>query len=69
MRWNDPINEEIELKTPADNPVWRASGWEPYLTATLKLSDAIRLYGRYAERLRFASLFESTAGFGASPSP
>ena len=61
------INKTIELKSPADNPVWRASGWEPYLTATLKLSDAIRLYGRYAERLRFASLFESTAGFGASP--
>ena len=61
------IENTIELKDPADNPVWRASGWEPYLTATLKLSDAIRLYGRYAERLRFASLFESTAGFGASP--
>ena len=62
-----PINKTIELKSPADNRVWRANGWEPYLTATLKLSDAIRLYGRYAERLRFASLFESTAGFGASP--
>ena len=63
-----PINEEIELKSPADLKARRASGWEPYLTATLKLSDAIRLYGRYAERLRFASMFESTAGFGASPS-
>ena len=63
----DLINKEIELKSPADNPVWRASGWEPYLTATLKLSDNIRLYGRYAERLRFASLFESTSSFGASP--
>ena len=61
------INKDIELKSPADNPVWRASGWEPYLTATLKLSDDIRLYGRYAERLRFPSLFESTASFGASP--
>ena len=64
---NDRINEEIALKSPADNRVWRASGLEPYLTATLKLSDAIRLYGRYAERLRFPSLFESTAGFGPSP--
>ena len=62
------INKTTELKSPADNPVWRASGWEPYLTATLKLSDAIRLYGRYAERLRFPSLFESTIGFSASPS-
>ena len=61
------IYKTTELKNPADNPVWRASGWEPYLTATLKLSDAIRLYGRYAERLRFASLFESTFSFSASP--
>lgn len=65
--FSGPINKTLELKDPADNRVWRASGWEPYLSATLKLSDAIRLYGRYAERLRFASLFESTAGFGASP--
>ena len=66
--FSGPINKTTELKSPADNPVWRASGWEPYLTATLKLSDAIRLYGRYAERLRFPSLFESTSGFSASPS-
>ena len=65
--FSGPINKTTELKSPADNRVWRASGWEPYLTATLKLSDAIRLYGRYAERLRFPSLFESTSGFGASP--
>ena len=64
---NNEIKEEIELKSPADLKARRASGWEPYLSATLKLSDAIRLYGRYAERLRFPSLFESTAGFGASP--
>ena len=61
-----PINKTIALKSPADNPVWRASGWEPYLTATLKLSDAIRLYGRYAERLRFPSVFEGTSGFSAN---
>ena len=66
-KYSGPIDKTIELKDPADNPVWRASGWEPYLTATLKLSDAIRLYGRYAERLRFASLFESTSGFSADP--
>ena len=66
-KFSGPINKTLELKDPADNRVWRASGWEPYLSATLKLSDAIRLYGRYAERLRFASLFESTDGFGASP--
>ena len=62
------INKDIELKDPADLKARRASGWEPYLTATLKLSEAIRLYGRYAERLRFPSLFESTVGFSASPS-
>ena len=67
-KFSGPINKTTELKSPADNPVWRASGWEPYLTATLKLSDAIRLYGRYAQRLRFPSLFESTVGFSASPS-
>ena len=64
--FSGPINKTTELKSPADNPVWRASGWEPYLTATLKLSDAIRLYGRYAERLRFPSVFESTSGFSAN---
>ena len=62
------ITKDIELKDPADLKARRASGWEPHLTATLKLSDAIRLYGRYAERLRFPSLFESTVGFSASPS-
>ena len=64
--FSGPINKTTELKSPADNPVWRASGWEPYLTVTLKLSDAIRLYGRYAERLRFPSVFESTSGFSAN---
>ena len=62
------INKDIELKDPTELKARRASGWEPYLTATLKLSDAIRLYGRYAERLRFPSMFESTDGFGPSPS-
>ena len=56
------------LKDPADNRARHSAGWEPYLTATLKLSDDIRLYGRYAERLRFPSMYESTFGFSSSPS-
>ena len=56
------------LKNPADNRARHSAGWEPYLTTTLKLSDDIRLYGRYAERLRFPSMYESTFGFSSSPS-
>ena len=67
-KFSGPINKTIELKDPADLKSRHATGWEPYLSATLKLSDDIRLYGRYAERLRFASLFEGTVGFSAAPS-
>lgn len=67
-KFDGPIDKTIELKDPADLKARHAAGWEPYLSATLKLSDDIRLYGRYAERLRFASLFEGTVGFSAAPS-
>lgn len=67
-KFSGPIYKDIELKDPAELKARHAAGWEPYLSATLKLSDDIRLYGRYAERLRFASLFEGTVGFSAAPS-
>ncbi|EGU60795.1 TonB-dependent receptor [Vibrio nigripulchritudo ATCC 27043] len=41
------------------------SGWMPSLTATWLISDNNRAYARYAETLRFPSLFESTSGFSA----
>ena len=65
---SDDLTEMPVLKDPADNRARHSAGWEPYLTATLKLSDDIRLYGRYAERLRFPSMYENTHGFRSSPS-
>ncbi|NRA85528.1 MAG: TonB-dependent receptor, partial [Gammaproteobacteria bacterium] len=44
------------------------SGWMPSLTTTLLFNDNSRAYVRYAETLRFPSLFESTSGFSAIPS-
>jgi hemoglobin/transferrin/lactoferrin receptor protein len=46
-----------------------AHGWTPSASATVYLSDASRLYARYAEALRFPSMFESTIGFSASINP
>ncbi|SES12053.1 TonB-dependent receptor [Sphingobium sp. YR768] len=45
------------------------SGWMPSASATVYLSGASRLYARYAEALRFPSMFESTIGFSASINP
>ncbi|MFS1420594.1 TonB-dependent receptor domain-containing protein [Vibrio splendidus] len=44
------------------------SGWMPSLTATWLFNDNSRIYARYAETLRFPSLFESTSGFSGNPS-
>ena len=44
------------------------SGWMPSLTATWLFDDSSRIYARYAETLRFPSLFESTSGFSGNPS-
>ncbi|WP_104398620.1 TonB-dependent receptor [Vibrio penaeicida] len=54
---------------PAYNPNYetKGSGWMPSLTATWLISDDKRAYARYAETLRFPSLFESTSGFSATP--
>ncbi|MFB9214137.1 TonB-dependent receptor domain-containing protein [Vibrio sinaloensis] len=38
-------------------------GWMPSATATWLIDDDSRMYVRYAETLRFPSLFESTSGF------
>lgn len=44
-------------------------GWTPSASATVYLSGTSRLYARYAEALRFPSMFESTLGFSASINP
>ncbi|WP_255265983.1 TonB-dependent receptor [Sphingopyxis terrae] len=44
-------------------------GWVPSASATLSFSDSSRAYVRYAEALRWPSLFESTIGFSASIDP
>ncbi|MBW3695039.1 TonB-dependent receptor [Vibrio sp. T187] len=44
------------------------SGWMPSLTTTWLIDDDSRAYARYAESLRFPSLFESTSGFSGNPS-
>ena len=62
----DDLVETIILSDPDDNRARRGAGWEPYVSATLNLSDDIRVYVRYAERFRFPSMFESTLGFSAS---
>ena len=60
------VTETFILSDPDDNRARRGAGWEPYVSATLNLSDDIRVYVRYAERFRFPSMFESTLGFSAS---
>lgn len=44
-------------------------GWTPTASATIIFSDSSRAYVRYAEALRFPSMFESTIGFAASINP
>lgn len=43
------------------------NGWMPSFTATWLIDDDSRFYARYAETLRFPSLFESTSGFSGVP--
>jgi hemoglobin/transferrin/lactoferrin receptor protein len=45
------------------------NGWTPTASATVYLSDSSRVYLRYAEALRWPSMFESTIGFSASINP
>ncbi|MEE4450554.1 TonB-dependent receptor domain-containing protein [Novosphingobium resinovorum] len=44
-------------------------GWVPSASATVYISDSSRAYLRYAEALRWPSMFESTIGFSASIDP
>lgn len=44
-------------------------GWTPTASASAYLSKSSRAYVRYAEALRFPSMFESTIGFSASINP
>jgi hemoglobin/transferrin/lactoferrin receptor protein len=46
-----------------------AHGWTPTASATVYFSESSRAYVRYAEALRFPSMFESTIGFSASINP
>ena len=46
-----------------------AHGWTPTASATVYFSDSTRAYVRYAQALRFPSMFESTTGFAASINP
>lgn len=45
------------------------NGWVPSASATLYFTDSSRAYLRYAEALRWPSMFESTIGFTASINP
>lgn len=45
-----------------------AHGWMPSASLTWLMTDDSRSYLRYAEALRFPSMFESTLGFSAVPS-
>ncbi|WP_133405987.1 TonB-dependent receptor [Parashewanella tropica] len=47
----------------------KGSGWMPEAQATFIFSDNSRSYIRYAESLRFPSLFEGTYGFSATYNP
>ncbi|WP_100753498.1 TonB-dependent receptor [Vibrio salilacus] len=44
------------------------SGWMPSASITWLMTEDSRSYVRYAESLRFPSMFESTVGFSAVPS-
>ncbi|UAB70355.1 TonB-dependent receptor [Vibrio sp. SCSIO 43132] len=67
------VHGSCKLSRLADVPAYNenyknsGSGWMPSLTATWLISDDKRAYARYAETLRFPSLFESTSGFSATP--
>lgn len=52
-----------------EKPRRQASAWTPMLSASVHLTDDLRLYGRYAETVRMPSLFEDTVGFSGSSTP
>ncbi|MBW5408448.1 TonB-dependent receptor domain-containing protein [Morganella morganii] len=52
-----------------EKPRRQASAWTPMLSASVHLTDDLRLYGRYAETVRMPSLFEDTVGFSGFSAP
>ncbi|MEY1088405.1 TonB-dependent receptor [Morganella morganii] len=52
-----------------EKPRRQASAWTPMLSASVHLTDDLRLYGRYAETVRMPSLFEDTVGFSGMSYP
>ncbi|MGJ7252059.1 TonB-dependent receptor domain-containing protein [Morganella morganii] len=52
-----------------EKPRRQASAWTPMLSASVHLTDDLRLYGRYAETVRMPSLFEDTIGFSGMSYP
>lgn len=66
--WCD-VDAVNELASITEAKRQSGHGWVPTASATLYLSDNSRAYLRYAEALRFPSMFESTIGFSASINP
>lgn len=52
-----------------EKPRRQASAWTPMLSASVHLTDDLRLYGRYAKTVRMPSLFEDTVGFSGMSYP
>lgn len=52
-----------------EKPRRQAGAWTPVLSASVHLTDDLRLYGRYAETVRMPSLFEDTVGFSGISFP
>ena len=56
-------------RTWKEKPRRQAGAWTPVLSASVHLTDDLRLYGRYAETVRMPSLFEDTVGFSGISFP
>lgn len=69
--WNGYCSYSLVQTTIYTTEAKRKSGhgWAPSASATVYLSGASRVYARYAEALRFPSMFESTIGFSSSINP
>lgn len=73
--YNDyPIMDGDKVLQPVthtwkEKPRRQAGAWTPVLSASVHLTDDLRLYGRYAETVRMPSLFEDTVGFSGISFP
>lgn len=64
------ITRTTDATTVVAAPVkQRGHGWRPTASLSINVSDVDRLYFRYAQALRYPSMFESTAAFSASYNP